>query len=159
MTFEERLEEIYKDYPKKLGKSPGIRRGLQTIKTALDLDLLAQAIMNYKKHLKENKTESKYIMYFSTFMNQWRDWTDPNHGEIKDYAPKDQSLNARLVMSALKKVSPYSSKAAEELTDLLGDDLFKIVCKIGTRNIREMPPTDYTLKRLATMIQEHLEAK
>lgn len=81
MTRNEELEKLYKLYPKKLGKSPGMRTARRLIKTDKDLKDLEKAILNYRTHLEKNRTEPKYILYFSTFMNQWTDWLDESHGE------------------------------------------------------------------------------
>lgn len=70
------FESAYILYPLKKGKSNGFKTLAKTIKTENDLELLKQAIGNYKKETEINKTESKWIKHFSTFVNEWRDWID-----------------------------------------------------------------------------------
>lgn len=79
---QKRLEEIYKTYPKKLGKSQGMKTARSQCKTEAKLNLLAFAVENYIKHIHDNGTHPQFIMYFSTFMNQWQDWTDPDQGKV-----------------------------------------------------------------------------
>lgn len=70
----EHIEALYQRYPKKKGKSRGMRIALTQCRTEDDLSLLAQAIDNYTKHLVQEGTEMKFVLYFSSFMSQWRDW-------------------------------------------------------------------------------------
>ncbi len=74
------FEDIYSVYPKKEGKSDGLKICKREIKTLLDLDLLRSAVARYRKHCEDSKIEKKFIKHFSTFMNQWRDWLDPDVG-------------------------------------------------------------------------------
>jgi len=76
--IQEYLETIYQEYPRKEGKTPGMRVALRQIKNEEDLTNLAQSVENYAKRKKG--VEKKYLLMFGTFMNQWRDWLDPNHG-------------------------------------------------------------------------------
>ncbi len=81
------IESVYRtDYPRKLGKADGIKTALRQIKTEEDLIDLRLAIKNYRDYLIKEKKEAQYILYFSTFMNKWKDWLDPNHGESEDFS-------------------------------------------------------------------------
>jgi hypothetical protein len=75
------FESVYRDYPRKLGKSPGLKKCRTHVKTEADYESLKYAIERYKQHCASNHVEAKFIMHFSTFMNQWRDWLDLGHGE------------------------------------------------------------------------------
>lgn len=79
---QERLDELYKLYPRKQGKSQGYKTALTQCPTLEDMALLEKAIVNYMIHLTKQGTEKEYVLYFKTFMNQWRDWLDPDHGSI-----------------------------------------------------------------------------
>jgi hypothetical protein len=73
------FEEIYKLYPRKLGKAEGISRLKKTIFTPEDFDALKLAVENYSKHCASQGTEEKYIKHFSSFVGtqdkpHWRDW-------------------------------------------------------------------------------------
>jgi hypothetical protein len=67
---------VYNLYPKKLGKSQGLKTFNRTIKTTTDYDRLVLAVQNYAAHVDAEKTEPKFIKHFSTFMNQWSDWIE-----------------------------------------------------------------------------------
>lgn len=90
------LEEIYKSYPRKLGKKRGIDRLRKEIKTDEDFKALLAALNKYKTHLAESKTEAKFIQHFSTWTNSWRDWLDEDAGDInKPYVPKESMSERR----------------------------------------------------------------
>lgn len=74
------LEEVYQGYPRKQGKSEGLRRLKAQIKTKDDLASLGVAIQNYRDHLAKSGTEAKYVKQFSSFVTDWKDWLDPNNG-------------------------------------------------------------------------------
>lgn len=76
MNYFEQIFELYKKYPRKMGKSIGIKRLVKEIKTDEDLDQLSGAIDNYMNHCLVNKTEEQYIKHFSTFAACWRDWAE-----------------------------------------------------------------------------------
>jgi uridine kinase len=64
--------EAYNSYPKKIGKSEGIKRLVRDVKNKGDVDLLNKAIANYSAHVAGK--EEQYIKQFSTFASSWRDW-------------------------------------------------------------------------------------
>lgn len=74
------FEKVYKSYPRKLGKTEGIKKCQKEIKNQKDYELLLIAIQKYKNHCESNITEAKYIKYFSTFMGEWRDWLEEEAG-------------------------------------------------------------------------------
>jgi len=74
------FEIVYKNYPRKLGKGRGIAKLKSTIKTDQDYQDLIKSIELYKTYLKNNGTEVQFIQHFSTFVNSWRDWLDPQAG-------------------------------------------------------------------------------
>ena len=41
---------------------------------------LIEAIKKYRRHCELNKTETKYIKHFSTFVSTWRDWLESDVG-------------------------------------------------------------------------------
>lgn len=74
-TFEPLIEEIYKNkYPRKEGKSLGLKKLKLEIKTEQDLALFDQAVTHYAEH-KAGKDE-EFIKLFSTFAKEWRDWIE-----------------------------------------------------------------------------------
>lgn len=75
------FESLYKKYPRKNGKSRGMKSCLKEIKTQAQFDALAFAIDCYVGYLEKNKIhDQKYIQMFSTFMGSWRDWLDKDAG-------------------------------------------------------------------------------
>lgn len=80
------LEAAYQAYPRKLGKSEGMKRLTREIKTESDFQSLKLAIHNYKTHCETENLEAKFIKHFSSFVSAWRDWLDPNHGISEDFA-------------------------------------------------------------------------
>jgi len=74
------FESLYQKYPRKLGKSAGLRKAKSEIRSHEDFDLLSKALDRFCTHHKERKTEPEYLPYFSTFITSWRDWLDPATG-------------------------------------------------------------------------------
>lgn len=74
------IEEIYSGYPRKMGKTKGLTACRQKIKTETDFQNLKQAVTNYREWVNKEKVEDQYIKHFSTFMNSWQDWLDPQTG-------------------------------------------------------------------------------
>lgn len=73
------FEDIYKNYPRKLGKAGGMLTLSKTILTEQDYADLAVAVKNYASDCAKKGTEEKYIKHFSTFIGtaekqSWRDW-------------------------------------------------------------------------------------
>ena len=74
------FESIYAMYPKKVGKTRGIKTCRSEIKTQAEFDQLSQAVSKYAELCVRDKTDPKFIKQFSTFMNCWRDYLDPEIG-------------------------------------------------------------------------------
>lgn len=84
MNMSKHVEKIYKDlYPRHLGKAEGMRYLVSRIKTQKDVEELELAVKNYVAHLSKEKTESKYILYWSTFVRRYSDWLEEGHGACK----------------------------------------------------------------------------
>lgn len=73
---------IYNIFPRKQGKANGLRKCSRDVKTTNDYLLLGKAVDKYVRHVKENYVEPKYIKMFSSFMSEWRDWTDKDVGTV-----------------------------------------------------------------------------
>lgn len=71
------FEEVYKNYPRKEGKKKGILACKRLIRSQEDFDFLSKAVFRYSDHCRREKTETKFIMHFSTFMGIWEDWAHP----------------------------------------------------------------------------------
>lgn len=77
------FEDLYEKYPRKVGKTRGIAKLKASIKTEDDVASFIVAVTNYRAHLAKEGTEAKYIMHFSTFVNCWPDWLDPENGKTE----------------------------------------------------------------------------
>lgn len=67
------FEAIYKGFPRKRGKTPGLKTCSKEIKTQEDFDNLKKSVCNFSIAMKKENRAMDRIIYFSTFMNQWRD--------------------------------------------------------------------------------------
>ena len=74
MTDKELLERIYQLYPRKQGKSRGMKK-LQKLSTSELLDL-KNAVVNYRNYCIEHVESSKFIKLWSTFAGEWEDWVE-----------------------------------------------------------------------------------
>ena len=83
------FDALYQKYPKKLGKKRGLDICSRQIKIRDDYELLKTAIENYKKHCEANETEFRFIKQFDTFMGSWRDWLDPDVGQVVGIGKKE----------------------------------------------------------------------
>jgi hypothetical protein len=81
---------VYQAYPRKLGKAKGLAKAAKDVKTDADYQALVGAVGRFVEHHRSAGTEEKFIPHFSTFMSEWRDWTEPDTGKGEDFAkPKD----------------------------------------------------------------------
>lgn len=89
---------LYQNYPRKRGKSPGIKKCTTQVKTMERYELLKVAIDNYAAHCQNEGVENKFRKHFSTFMNEWEDWID--------YKP-EESLGVKKLPRAPAVTSAY----------------------------------------------------
>lgn len=81
-TREFDFELVYKKYPRKEGKSEGIKKLTREIKTLEDFENFSKAVDRYRDHVIKAGTEPKFIKHFSSFVSIWRDWLDPDTGQV-----------------------------------------------------------------------------
>jgi hypothetical protein len=74
------LDAIYALYPRKIGKTPGLRKLKKEIKTKGDYDDAITAATRFAEFIKGR--DPQYIPYFSTWANQWRDWINPDPAQL-----------------------------------------------------------------------------
>jgi hypothetical protein len=77
------FEELYFEYPRKIGKTRGFAKCKKTVRSELDYQLLKKAILNYKNYVGANRIGQEYVKHFSTFMGEWRDWVDYQSEEVR----------------------------------------------------------------------------
>jgi hypothetical protein len=75
------FDSVYREYPRKKGKTQGRKVFVREIKTSEDFDALQNAVIIACDYYRQNKTDPKFIPYFSTFMSSWRDCLDPDWGK------------------------------------------------------------------------------
>jgi len=83
------FEELWKLYPRKIGKPDSYKWFKKSIKIEQDLIDIKTALNNYLKYIDTHKPESKYIKHGSAWFHVWRDWV-----EYEEYNPthkKDDS--------------------------------------------------------------------
>lgn len=66
---EKTVEHIYQKYPRKIGKRQGVLKLKSMIVNGYDANDLEQAVLNFAKSVEHRET--KFIPYFSTFMNSY----------------------------------------------------------------------------------------
>lgn len=64
----------YKKYPRKEGKSVGLKKLEKTIISETDYLRFCKAVENYADLMAIRSTELKYIKMWSSFCNQWEDY-------------------------------------------------------------------------------------
>lgn len=84
------FDQIYREYPRKIGKKKGIEKCKAEIKTETDFQNLLSAVRRYAQHCNDSKAEERYVKHFSTFMASWQDWADPETGGCE--LPKAKSV-------------------------------------------------------------------
>ncbi len=73
--------EIYKKYPKKVGKSIGFKKLRASVKTIESYELLSVALERFLAFHREKGTTKQYYPYFSTWATSWMDWSDIDAGK------------------------------------------------------------------------------
>jgi hypothetical protein len=96
------FQELYEIYPKKMGRAQGIKKCEREIRSPEEFQALKKAIENFSKFHRTRNTEAQYLPYFSTFMNFWRDWLDPDVGSVKLSLGSGESVEAYLARTRPK---------------------------------------------------------
>lgn len=77
---DELLEDLYTIYPRKIGRKAGLAKLKKDIKSSQDYANFGEAVENYKDYIARTRTDAKFVKHFSTFVNNWQDWIDPETG-------------------------------------------------------------------------------
>lgn len=72
--FAKEIEDLYREYPRKVGKTKGLEKLNKEITNQDDLANLKKAIKNYGWHVAG--AESRFVKHFSTWVSEWRDWVE-----------------------------------------------------------------------------------
>lgn len=89
------FDSLHKLYPQKEGKKKGMEKLAKTIKTTKQYADFAQAMNNYISLCVMEGRDSKYMMRWKTFCNNWEDYVEVD-------LPKSESKNIALMDSILK---------------------------------------------------------
>jgi hypothetical protein len=76
------FEQIYDLYPRKVGKSTGIKWLKTNIKSRSRYEKLNEAVRNFASYTEAIDTETPFIPHFSTWVKRFEDWTDENAPEL-----------------------------------------------------------------------------
>jgi hypothetical protein len=68
------LELAYKKFPRKEGKSKGLKKLTSEIKSEASFNQLLLAVENYAASRRNQ--DQKFTKHFSSFVSEWRDWID-----------------------------------------------------------------------------------
>lgn len=77
------IEELYKNYPLKKGKTVGVKKLLRQINNKDQLNDLSKAIKNYADECKGK--DQQYIKHFSTFAGCWQDYVEATTKTKSDF--------------------------------------------------------------------------
>lgn len=90
--FRPDLAAVYARYPRKKGKTPGLKKLASTIKSLSDEQDAHRALDAFIAHHKREGTAAEFIPHFSTWASSWRDWLDPDHGQGESFSAKAPSI-------------------------------------------------------------------
>ena len=105
------LESAYRRYPRKEGKSKGLKKLRGEIKTAEDFERLIVAIENYA--VSRRHQEAQFTKHFSTFASEWRDWID--------YKPSDSPANTPTPNNPAYRRMAGNQHALNEALKMIGE--------------------------------------
>lgn len=126
------FEELWKLYPKKLGKDKALKKYKEYLKKDSDLfDKVKAGIEKYIEYIKNNNIESQYIKYGSTFFNN-KGWED-EYTTIKTKGKKEKEKpdwydNYNKELEEHKKAQTKPKELTKEEIDKINEEakeLFK----------------------------------
>lgn len=83
--------DLYALYPRKIGKNEGLKKLRTIIKSTEDVERFRSAIGRYIEHCVAERIQPGYIKHFSTFVNHWTDWLEPDAGGTSLPDPMEQA--------------------------------------------------------------------
>lgn len=111
------FEAVYRSYPRKDGKAKGLAAIKKQVTTQADFQAFEKAVASYAKYCLDEKKESKFIQFFSTFVGAadvqpWRDWID--------YVPADTRTPEQIARDAKLAADAESKRIADEARKEMG---------------------------------------
>lgn len=120
------FDKIYALYPRRVGKKDALRHFRASVKSDADLKMIYLALDNYLAHIKQNKTEIRYVKHASAWFNNWLDYVDfkepVSYPNFKSRFPEDNRIdrtgrggNVQRVgqISILQQVEVWKKEALE----------------------------------------------
>ena len=87
---------LWKEYPKKKGKSAISKKSMKEIEKT-GIDRMLKCINRYKEEISRNNTPEQYIMYGSTFFNgRYADYLEPEREDSNAPTPEEIEMARRL---------------------------------------------------------------
>ena len=110
------FEGVYERYPRKEGKSEGLKKCRSQIKTPQDFEDLKKSVFRYAEQCIRERREPKFIKQFSSFMTSWRDWIgEPQRTEQPRNSTGLTPEKSRALLNDLNRPHPPSSPKVLEL--------------------------------------------
>ncbi len=103
------LESLYRRFPRKKGKSAGLKIAKRDVRDRSSFEQLSLAIDRFLEHHRAANTQAEFVPYFSTFMSHWRDWLDPDHGTSESFTRRELGI---LEILELEKKAKEESRAS-----------------------------------------------
>lgn len=108
--------KAYEEYPRKQGKTQGLKKCRSEIKTPEDFELLLKSIRRYRDYIRLNGIEPAYVKHFNSFMSSWRDWLDSDVGNAAIMTPVTTETTAQY-LARKEKERLRSEEEASETAD------------------------------------------
>jgi hypothetical protein len=135
------LAALYEKYPKKVGKTEGLRRLAAQIKTEQDYRDFETCVARY---VADCGAKNRFLKDFDTFVSpndkqSWRDCLDPEFGKIDVPAAKNWTAESAKVFDTVARIPAGNP---DKLKEALGEELFNRAKAVGWPRIREMRRAD-----------------
>lgn len=82
------LEAVYDEYPRKIGKTPGLAKLAKQIKTDADYEIVMRGVVAFAVAMESERRPSEKIPHFSTWVHQeqWRDYAAIDVSATRSYS-------------------------------------------------------------------------
>lgn len=101
-TYNQLFENLWSQYPRKLGKNKAYGYFKKSVKTDKDKEDIQKALENYIKTITRTNTEERYIKHGSSWFNNWTDYI-----EISEYKPPKQAYGNQEIDDFIKRNEGY----------------------------------------------------
>ena len=114
------FEELWKLYPKPVGKKDALRHYLASVKSPTDVENIQKAIENYRN---SGNVQRGFVQNGSTWFNNWQDWVSPTEIMMKGNTsgPGKDNLSSQERRASFNPSTPERLKRLEELKATLDE--------------------------------------